>query len=158
MTWTTLPFEPRSVRATEARLDTVYQAARQGMKGDTLALAAGMLPVEYRSLCEFDPLVGMAELKGRADGEMEMSGVLHDAARAGDVKSALDILKHVHGWVSRTAVDVSIDQRISITHALKLAQERVESLYTLPDDTDTSAPMIDVTPQTQPQPTQEAAK
>jgi hypothetical protein len=125
MTWHTLPHEPRRLQATEARLDAIYWAARSGLKGDTLALAAGMRPSEYRQLCEFDALAEMAEQKGRADGEMEISGLLHDAARQGDAKAALEILKHAHGWTAKTAVDISIDQTISVKHALEMAQQRV---------------------------------
>jgi hypothetical protein len=125
MTWHSLPNAPRKLQATEARLDAIYYAARNGLKGDVLALAAGLLPSEYRQLCQFDPLVEMAELKGRADGEMEISGILHDAARQGDAKAALEILKHAHGWTAKTAIDVNIDQTISVKHALELAQQRV---------------------------------
>ena len=77
MTVHSLPYEPRRLQATEARLDAIYNAAKRGLKGDALALAAGMLPQEYRQLCQFDPLAELAELKGRADGELEMSNVLH---------------------------------------------------------------------------------
>ena len=138
MTWRSLPFEPRQVQATEARLDAIYNAARLGLKGDALALASGMLPTEYRRLCQFDPLAEMAELKGRADGELLASRQLHKAAADGDAKAALDILKHVHGWTARTAIDVSVEQTISVKHALELAQQRVIE--------GTSAPVIDVTP------------
>jgi len=132
MTWHTLPHEPRKLQATEARLDAIYWAARNGLKGDTLALAAGMRPSEYRQLCEFDPLAEMAEQKGRADGEMEVCGILHEAARAGDAKAALEILKHAHGWTAKTAVDISIDQTISVKHALEMAQQRVlEGAFTV---------------------------
>ena len=137
MTWHTLPHEPRKLQATEARLDAIYWAARNGLKGDTLALAAGMRPSEYRQLCEFDPLTEMAEQKGRADGEMEVSGILHEAARAGDAKAALEILKHAHGWTAKTAVDINIDQTISVKHALEMAQQRVlEGAFTVIEDTD----------------------
>jgi hypothetical protein len=125
MTWHSLPNAPRKLQATEARLDAIYAAARNGLKGDALALAAGLLPSEYRQLCQFDPLADLAEQKGRADGEMEISGILHDAARQGDAKAALEILKHAHGWTAKTAIDVNIDQTISVKHALELAQQRV---------------------------------
>lgn len=125
MTVFSLPYEPRRLQATEARLDAIYQAARKGLKGDTLALASGMTPREYRALCEFDPLAALAEEKGRADGELEMAGILRDAALAGDAKAALDMLKHVHGWVAKQAVQVEVNQTISITSALQEAQRRV---------------------------------
>lgn len=125
MTVFSLPYEPRRLQATEARLEAIYNAARKGLKGDTLALAAGMTPTEYRALCQFDPLAALAEEKGRADGEMEMAGVLYDAAKNGDSKAALDILKHVHGWVAKQAVQVEVNQTISITSALQEAQRRV---------------------------------
>ena len=141
MTWRSLPYEPRQVQATEARLDAIYNAARKGLKGDTLALAAGLLPAEYRRLCQFDPLAELAELKGRADGEMLASDQLHQAAASGDAKAALDILKHVHGWVARQAIDVSVEQTISIKHALELAQQRVvEGAYEVIDHAD--APIL----------------
>jgi hypothetical protein len=43
-----LPLEIREIKATESRLQQIYEAARLGLKGDSLALASGMLPVEYR--------------------------------------------------------------------------------------------------------------
>jgi len=44
------PYEARKLEATEARLQRIYDAAKLGLKGDTLALAAGMMPTEYRQL------------------------------------------------------------------------------------------------------------
>ena len=120
-----LSHEPRRLQATEARLEAIYKAARKGLRGESLALAAGLLPAEYRQLCQFDPLAEMAELKGRADGEMEISAVLHDAALAGDAKAALEILKHQHGWVAKQQISVDVEQRISIIGALEMAQQRV---------------------------------
>ena len=70
MTFYSLPFTPERPQATEARLEKIYEAAKFGLKGDSLALAAGLTPAQYRRLSEFDPLVEMAEMKGRADGEM----------------------------------------------------------------------------------------
>lgn len=120
-----IPYEPRKLQATEDRLQKIYDAAKLGLKGDALALASGMLPTEYRQLTQFDPIAEMAELKGRADGEREMSAVLHEAARNGDAKAALEILKHQHGWVAKQQVNIEVDQRISITQALEDAQKRV---------------------------------
>lgn len=120
-----LPYEPREIKATERNLTLIYEAARKGLKGDSLALAAGMLPVEYRRLVQFDPIAEYAEIKGRADGEMEMAGVLRDAALAGDTKAAIDILKHVHKWTAPQSMQIQVEQRISILAALEEAQTRV---------------------------------
>ncbi len=120
-----LPFEPRKVVATEARLNRIYEAAKLGLKGDALALASGMLPTEYRQLCELDPMADMAALKGKADGELEMSKCLHHAAHAGDAKAALAILQHSHGWVAKQSISIDVDQLISITGALREAESRV---------------------------------
>jgi hypothetical protein len=129
------PYEVRQVRATESRLEKIYAASKLGLKGDSLALASGMLPTEYRQLIQLDPIAEMAELKGRADGEMEMSTVLHNAAKAGDAKSALEILKHQHGWVAKQQLSIDVEQRISITQALEQAQTRViEGVYTDVED------------------------
>ena len=125
MTFHSLPFEPRKIVATEARLNKIYEAAKLGLKGDALALASGMLPTEYRQLCELDPIADMAALKGKADGELEMSMCLHKAATEGDAKAALAILQHSHGWVAKQSISIDVDQRISIIGALRQAESRV---------------------------------
>ena len=131
MTFYSLPYTPDRPAATEARLEAIYEAARLGLKGDSLALAAGLTPAQFRKLADFDPLVELAEQKGRADGELSAAKTLYEAARDGDTKAALDILKHNHGWVAKQQIDVSIDQQISITGALEKAQARViEGTYT----------------------------
>ena len=121
----TLPYEPRQLRATEDRLARIYRAAKLGLKGDNLALAAGMLPKEYARLKQFDEIAEYAELKGRAEGEREMSHLLHQAAAQGDAKAALAILQNVHGWVAKQAITVDVNQSISITAALQEAERRV---------------------------------
>ena len=128
MTFHSLPYDPRPLTATEARLEAIYTAARRGLKGDTLALAAGMTPTEYRKLCQMDPIAEYAEQKGRADGEMEMAGILHDAALQGDAKAALEVLRYAHGWAAKQAIEVTVDQKISITAALEQAQHRLLDL------------------------------
>jgi hypothetical protein len=121
----TLPYEPRQLQATEDRLHRIYKAAKLGLKGDNLALAAGMLPKEYARLKQFDEIAEYAELKGRAEGELEMSHLLHEAAAQGDAKAALAILQNVHGWVAKQAITVDVNQSISITAALQEAERRV---------------------------------
>ena len=131
MTFYSLPFTPERPQATEARLEKIYEAAKFGLKGDSLALAAGLTPAQYRRLAEFDPLVEMAEQKGRAEGEYVAAKTLHAAAADGDSKAALEILKHQHGWVAKQQIDVNVDQQISVIGALERAQTRViEGLYT----------------------------
>ena len=122
------PYEVRQIHATEARLERIYNAAKLGLKGDSLALASGLLPTEYRQLTQLDPIAEMAELKGRADGEMEMSTVLHNAAREGDAKAALEILKHQHGWIAaqNIKVDISIES-VNVGAILAEARKRVEA-------------------------------
>lgn len=130
MTFYSLPFAPERVEATEARLEAIYEAAKYGLKGDSLAMRAGLTPAQYRRLQEFDPLVEMAELKGRADGEWTAAKTLHDAAAEGDTKAALDILKHTHGWKAAQSLEISVEGQISVIAALEKAQSRViEGLY-----------------------------
>lgn len=131
MSFYSFPFKPERVQATEARLEAIYSAARYGLRGDSLAYAAGLTPAQYRRLSEFEPLAEIAEAKGRADGEFIAAKALHDAALEGDTVAALNILRHQHGWVAKQSVEVTIDQQISITGALERAQTRViEGLYT----------------------------
>lgn len=125
MTFESLPYEPRKITATEAVLERIYLAAKKGLKGDTLAYAAGLTPQEYRRLTQLDPIAEYAEHKGRAEGEAEMADVLRTAALGGDTKAALDILKHVHKWTAPQSVQVQVEQRISILAALEEAQQRV---------------------------------
>lgn len=126
-----LPYEPRKIEATEAVLERIYLAAKKGLKGDTLAYAAGLTPQEYRRLTQLDPIAEYAEQKGRAEGEAEMANVLREAALQGDTKAALDILKHVHKWTAPQSVQVQVEQRISILAALEEAQTRVIEGYVL---------------------------
>lgn len=125
MSFLSIPFEARKIQATESRLQAIYEAAKLGLKGDALALKAGMLPVEYRRLTQSDPVAEMAELKGRADAEAEMSQVLREAALAGDAKVALEILKHRHDWVAKQSVQIDVVQQISVTDAIEQAKRRV---------------------------------
>ena len=121
----TLPLSVRELRATEARLQAIYDAAKLGLKGDSLALAAGMQPVEYRRLCELDPLAALAAQNGRADAELELSKVMFDAAKGGDTKAALAVLQHRHDWTARQEVSVDITNRISILSAIEQANARI---------------------------------
>ncbi len=131
MTFYSLPFTPERTQATEARLEAIYEAAKYGLKGDSLAMAAGLTPRQYRVLADADPLVEMAEIKGRADGEYVSAKTMYEAARDGDSKAALEILKHQHGWVSKQQIDVNVDGQISVIAALEKAQQRViDGLYT----------------------------
>lgn len=125
MTFQSLPLTTRKITATEARLQRIYDAAKLGMKGEALALAAGLLPEEYRRLCQMDPVAEMAELKGRADGEQELATVMMNAAKSGDTKAALEILKHRHDWVAKQQVQIDVAQQISIISALEQAEQRV---------------------------------
>jgi hypothetical protein len=119
------PLSIRQVKATESRLKAIYDAANLGLSGDSLALTAGMLPAEYRVLCQLDPVAEHAAIKGKADGEREMSMVLHEAARNGDAKAALEILKHKHDWVAKQQINVDVEQRISVIAALEQGERRV---------------------------------
>ena len=120
-----LPFTARKVKATPSRLEKIYEAAKLGLKGDALAVAAGMLPVEYRSLCQLDPHAEQAAMQGKADGELEMSMMLHESAKKGDAKAQLAILQHVHGWTAKSEVAITGAVEISITAALEAARARV---------------------------------
>lgn len=120
-----LPFTPRVVKATEQRLNAIYAAANLGLKGDALALAAGMLPTEYRQLCQFDPMAEMAAQKGKADNEMQAARRLNEASEAGDAKASLAILQHCHNWTSKTEISVDVYQKISVLTALEEARARV---------------------------------
>jgi len=99
----TLSHLPRAIKATEERLNRIYEAAKLGLKGDTLALAAGMTPQEYKVLCQLDPDVELNAQKGKADAEMLHASKLAEASINGDAKASLAILQHVHGWQSKEA-------------------------------------------------------
>ena len=142
-----LPLSTREVKATETTLNRIYEAAKLGLKGDSLALAAGLLPAEYRRLTQFDQIAELAALKGRADGELEMSSELHKAARGGDARAALAILQNVHGWVAKQAISVDVNQQISITAALAEAQKRVIDVVATPIDVESSPTLEHEVPQ-----------
>ena len=75
MTFKSLPLTVREIKATEATLERIYNAAYLGLKNDSLALAAGMLPVEFNRLKQHDPMAEIAELKGRfPEGDFRRRG------------------------------------------------------------------------------------
>jgi len=133
-----LPLSIRTLVATEARLKKIYDCAARGLKGSSLAWAAGMHPDEYRLLCARDPLALNAEEMGRAHGELRASNVLHAAMDAADPnvasKAALEVLKHAHGWVAKQQVQV--DMGISIVAALQQAEGRVSQQVVIDADTE----------------------
>ena len=125
MTFHSLPYDPRPLTATEARLEAIYKSAKMGLKGDSLALAAGMTPTEYRRLCQADPIAEYAEQKGRADGEREMAATLYAAAQAGDTKAATEMLRYAFKWTAPQSIQLQVEQKISIVAALEEAKARV---------------------------------
>ena len=120
-----LPVTARELKATPDALERIYENAKLGLRGDALALAAGMLPVELARLKLMDPIAELAEMKGRADSEMTMSRTLYEAAANGDSKAALEFLKHRHSWVATQRVEVEGSAQISITVALEQAEKRM---------------------------------
>lgn len=100
-TYLTIPNSARMLKATEARLSRVYESAKLGLKGDSLALASGMTPEEFRVLSETDERVKLAALQGKADSERMHAQKLAEASLAGDAKASLAILERQHGWSAK---------------------------------------------------------
>ena len=128
-----LPVTARELKATPDALERIYENAKLGLRGDALALAAGMLPVELARLKLMDPIAELAEMKGRADSEMTMSRTLYEAAANGDSKAALEFLRHRHSWVATQRVEVEGSMQISITAALEMAEKRVRAAEAIED-------------------------
>lgn len=107
---------PKGVTADNETLAAVYTSAKMGLKSeDTIAYNAGLTPAEFRKLKSLDPRVAVAIQAGKAEGELEMAMVLNAAARRGDTKSALEVLKHSHGWVATTAIKHEGDLNITLS-------------------------------------------
>ena len=123
-----LPYEPRKIAATEAVLTRIYEAAKKGLRGDSLAYAAGLTPHEFRTLTQLDPMAAYFEGKGRADGEAALAEVMMTAAASGDTKAAMEMLKYAHKWTAPQSVQVEVNQTISITAALEEAKRIVDGL------------------------------
>lgn len=142
--YVTIPNRVRVPKATEAVLNRIYDAARQGLKGDTLALAAGMLPSEYRLLCELDEQAMIAAMKGKADSEMEHAALLAAASRNGNAQASLAILQHVHGWVAKKEIDITTHQGADIKELLASREARMATILdgecSLVEDASASAP------------------
>lgn len=128
-----IPYEPRILKATEARLNAIYRAARAGLKKDALAYAADMLPEEYRRLKEMDRAVALVEARARADAEMELSEAMYKASQMGDVKATQFLLTHSFDWHQTQTMNINVEQRISITQALEEAQKRVLDITPAPE-------------------------
>ena len=128
MSFFSIPLEPRAIRATEAVLERIYTSARLGLKGDALALNAGLHPQELNQLLHLDPLTPLAVLKGMADSEAQASRALHDAADAGDVAAAKAILQYQHKWAAPQQLAVTVEGKISVLAALAEAEKRVMTI------------------------------
>lgn len=100
----TIEHKPREVKATQAILDKLYEGAALGLRKESLAYFAGLTMSEYRQLDQLDPRLSEAVVGGKADAERELAGILLDAARGGDAKTALEILRHKHDWVAAQVV------------------------------------------------------
>lgn len=150
MTFKSLPLTVREVKATEAVLERLYNSAKLGLKGDALALNAGLLPIEFRRLCQMDPIADFAVQKGWADQEAQMATVVRDAALSGDSKAAMDILKHRHDWVAKQQIQVDTTQQISISLALEQANQRVANAQADVVDVEPASPRLSQTQQTKP--------
>ena len=133
MTFKSLPITVREVKATEAVLERLYASAKLGLKGDALALNAGLLSVEFRRLCQMDPIAEYAVGKGHADAEASMARVVQEAALSGDTKMAEFYLKHRSDWTAAQKVEVTGSQAISITLALEQAQARLQTIEEVED-------------------------
>jgi len=121
-----LVYAPRAVVATEKILDALYKAARTGLTGESLAYAAGLTPLEFRRLMDFDSAVEHVVGQAKAEAELSLADTIYTAAtEGGDTKAALELLKHRHGWVAKQHVSIEVDQRISIKDALLEANSRV---------------------------------
>ena len=127
MDFITIPSRVTPIRATERTLELVYTAAKMGLKGDSLAVAAGLTPSAFRQLFANDPLVDVAILRAKADSELAHATKLHEASLAGDSKASLAILQHLHGWVSKQHVEVT-NTSVSIKALLDARDERVKGI------------------------------
>ena len=141
-----LPIRARELKATPAVLERIYEGARLGLKGESLALAAGLLPEEFARLKLMDRTAEIAEMKGRADSEMSMSRVVFEAAENGDAKAALEFLRHRHSWVATQRMEVEGSMQISITAALEQAEKRMAQML---DSAVEDAVMVESRPATQ---------
>lgn len=137
-----IPFEPRELRASDEVLEAIYQAAKLGIKGDALAFAAGLLPIEYRRLQALDTRASIAEAKGRADSEVEVASAVRTAALEGDTKAGLALLSVLHEWVPKQQINVDIKSQISITEALREAERRVIEGRVLSSEDASLEPMV----------------
>ena len=95
---------PKKLRTNQHTLDRVYEGAKLGLKMASMAYHAELTESELRQLEQLDPRVSEAIAAGRADQEMELSGLMMEAARNGDSKASLEILKAKHGWVSAQVI------------------------------------------------------
>ena len=105
--------------ATEEELLRIYDAAFRGLTGDSLAIAAGFLPVDFNRLCQFDPKAAEAVMFARAANHAEVSGALMKNALNGDTKAATTVLTHLHGWKpAKPEADGTNELRIIVENSL----------------------------------------
>lgn len=99
-----LEYKSIDVKASDEVLNKIYDGSVLGLKGESLAYFAGLKPKELVQLEQLDDRIGLAKIAGKADQERELSSILMAASRGGDAKTAMEVLKCKHGWVSATVV------------------------------------------------------
>lgn len=92
MGYVTIPHEPRAIKATEKVLTNLADAAALGLKGDALALAAGLHPSELAQLITNDPQVDMLVRTAKTRKVFELAKRLDSASATGDTKATMTLL------------------------------------------------------------------
>jgi hypothetical protein len=132
---------PKKLRTDQQTLDRVYEGAKLGLKMASMAYHAELTESELRQLEQLDPRVSEAISAGRADQEMELSRLMMDAARNGDSKSALEILKCKHGWISASVVKNELSGpdggpvQLSAVDFRSLSNDEIETMQKLLEKT-----------------------
>lgn len=92
MSYVTIPVRVRPIKATEKVLENISNAAALGLKGDALALAAGLRPVELAQLVANDPEVELLLQTAKVGKVVELAKRLDAASAAGDTKATMTLL------------------------------------------------------------------
>ena len=92
MTYLTLRNDIRPIKATELVLDKITKAAALGLKGDALAIAAGLRPHQLAQLIANDADVELIVQTAKYQKVVQLAERLDAASEGGDTKATMTLL------------------------------------------------------------------
>lgn len=114
-----VPHLPRpTIVLTEKLITQIYDAAYKGLRGEDLAYSLGLTPEQFHLLLTASDMAALTVRYAQAANKLNIGHILNKKAEEGDVKAALAIMTHLHGWMpAKPAEDSSNEIKLTLINA-----------------------------------------